>query len=47
MGTRKKNHNSYGIGLSIAKAVVEAHGGKIEVSSSVGFGTRFSILLPS
>jgi len=35
-----------GIGLSIAKRVIEAHGGKIQVQSKVGVGTRFAITLP-
>ena len=32
--------------LSIAKALVELHGGKIWVASEVGFGTRFTFTLP-
>lgn len=35
-----------GIGLSIAKRIIEAHGGKIQVQSKVGIGTRFAISLP-
>lgn len=35
-----------GLGLSIAKAVVEAHAGKIEVESKPGQGSRFAIKLP-
>ncbi len=35
-----------GIGLAVSKEVVEAHGGKIEVHSSEGVGTRFTIILP-
>jgi signal transduction histidine kinase len=35
-----------GIGLAISKAIVEAHGGTIDLSSMVGVGTTFEITLP-
>jgi two-component system, OmpR family, phosphate regulon sensor histidine kinase PhoR len=34
-----------GLGLSLVKAIVEKHGGTVSVSSTVGQGTTFSILL--
>jgi signal transduction histidine kinase len=35
-----------GLGLSIAAAIVEGHGGSIEVKSDVGRGTTFTVVLP-
>lgn len=40
-----KGHGT-GLGLSLARRIVEAHGGTINVRSEVGKGTQFTIHLP-
>jgi signal transduction histidine kinase len=46
----KKEHRTgkgAGLGLAIAKEIIEAHGGRIAVKSQIGVGTNFSIWLKS
>ena len=43
---RKAESSGHGLGLSIARIIVIAHGGKLQVRSKVGVGTTFSIFLP-
>jgi heavy metal sensor kinase len=43
--TRSKT-SGFGLGLSIAYFIVEAHGGRIEVDSHEGHGTAFAVYLP-
>lgn len=44
--TGTAGEQSYGIGLSICKQIVEAHGGKIWFESASGAGTTFFVELP-
>jgi len=41
----RANRNSE-LGLAICKAIVEAHGGGIEVKREAGKGTTFTVQLP-
>jgi signal transduction histidine kinase len=38
--------NGTGLGLSLARRIVEEHHGRIEVSSAVGKGSKFTVFLP-
>jgi two-component system sensor histidine kinase BaeS len=44
---RSRTHGGSGLGLSIVKALVEAHGGSVSVSSEVGHGSTFTVRLPA
>lgn len=43
---RKAESGGHGLGLSIARIIIVAHGGKIRVRSKVGEGTTFCVVLP-
>jgi PAS domain S-box-containing protein len=47
--TAKRDHKreGSGLGLFIVKALVEAHGGRVEVDSTLGVGTCMSVVLPT
>ena len=49
-GDRSRMHAAgagSGLGLAIARQLVQAHGGRIDVTSTPGEGTTFAILLPA
>lgn len=43
---RARTERGVGLGLTIAKLVIEAHGGQIQVQSALGQGSTFEIILP-
>lgn len=44
--SRSRSLGGTGLGLSIVKHIVQLHGGRIDIESSPGIGTRFVITLP-
>ena len=46
-GDKSRSARGLGLGLSLVKAIVEAHGGRVTVQSSPGSGTRFDLRLPA
>lgn len=41
-----RNHDGAGLGLPLAKALTELHGGKLTLASEVGSGTTVAVHLP-
>jgi signal transduction histidine kinase len=44
--TLARQHHGTGLGLPLVKAIMELHGGKIELKSEPGIGTRVSVTFP-
>jgi signal transduction histidine kinase len=42
---RSRSERGLGLGLTLVKSIVEAHGGRVDVESSPGHGARFTIRL--
>jgi signal transduction histidine kinase len=45
-GDKSRSQRGLGLGLSLVKAVVEAHGGTVQVESEVNRGSKFTVTLP-
>lgn len=43
---RRSDHEGSGLGLFIAKGIVEAHGGRIRAEAHAGTGATFTFVLP-
>ena len=44
---KSRSSGQTGLGLSISRAIVEGHGGAIEVASRIGEGSKFTVRLPA
>jgi signal transduction histidine kinase len=46
-GDKSRSQRGLGLGLTVVKAVVEAHKGRVEVRSTPGAGSVFTVFLPA
>ena len=43
---KEKNRSGFGLGLAITKKIVEAHNGKLTITSKINSGSKFIITIP-
>jgi signal transduction histidine kinase len=46
-GDASRTERGLGLGLSLVKAIVKAHGGTVDVESALGKGSTFTVALPT
>jgi signal transduction histidine kinase len=46
-GDQSRNERGLGLGLSLVRAIVVAHGGTVDVSAEPGRGATFTVKLPA
>ena len=46
-GDRSRSEPGLGLGLGLVRAIITAHGGRVEVESKPGEGSRFTVYLPA
>ena len=44
---KSRSERGLGLGLSLVKAIVQAHGGTVTVESTLNHGTTFTVRLPA
>ena len=47
VGSDRENPDGAGLGLSIVRAIAEAHGGRVDLDSRPGLGATFTVVLPA
>ena len=46
-GGARRRADGAGLGLAIVRAIAEAHGGRVELESAEGVGSRFTVIIPA